>query len=101
MLPTLGRLFELRQRLSPGEFAQAVDRSYRAFKAGEQRLREMIDAALDEPAMQRIAGEARAAGFQDVRFAPLIQDADILVGWQLDMRSAPPADGAASPPRPL
>jgi SAM-dependent methyltransferase len=88
MLPTLGRLFELRQRLSPGEFEQAVDRSYRAFKAGEQRLREMIDVALDEPAMQRVADQARDAGFCDVRFAPLTHDADTLVGWQLDMRSA-------------
>jgi len=98
MLPALGRLFELRQRLSPGEFAQAVDRSYRAFKAGEQRLREMIDVALDEPAMQRAADQARGAGFSDVRFAPLIQDAGTLVGWQLDMISAPiPGERSIAP----
>jgi ubiquinone/menaquinone biosynthesis C-methylase UbiE len=101
MLPALGKLFELRQRLSPGEFEQAVDRSYRAFKAGEQRLREMIDVALDEPAMQRVAEQALAAGFSDVRFAPLIQDGDFLVGWQLDMTSASAADQPSSPARPL
>jgi len=101
MLPALGKLFELRQRLPASEFAQAVDRSYRAFKAGEQRLREMIDAALDEPAMRRIADQAQDAGFRDVRFAPLIQDADILVGWQLDMRSASVPGGASSASRPL
>ena len=101
MLPALGKLFELRQRLSPREFAEAVDRSYRAFKAGEQRLREMIDVALDEPAMQRVADQARDAGFRDVRFAPLIQDANILVGWQLDMRSAPVPGEATTAPSPL
>jgi len=98
VLRALGKLFELRQRVSPAEFEQAVDRSYRAFKAGEQRLREMIDAALNEPAMRRIADQARATGFRDVRFAPLIQDADILVGWQLDMRSASISDAAGSNP---
>jgi ubiquinone/menaquinone biosynthesis C-methylase UbiE len=98
MLPALGKLFDLRQRLSPADFAEAVDRSYRAFKAAEQRLREMIDAALDEPGMKRIADQARAAGFHGVHFAPLIQDADNLVGWQLDMTSAPLATGAVSAP---
>jgi len=88
VLPALGKLFELRQRLSPAEFGEALDRAYRAFKAGEQRLREMIGVALDAGAMGRLADQARASGFRDVRFAPLTQDAEFLVGWQLDMRSA-------------
>ena len=101
VLPALGRLFELRQRLSPSEFDEAFDRTYRAFKAALQRLREMIDAALDEPAMQRVAAQARAAGFGDVRFAPLVQDAGTLVGWQLDMISAPIAGEGGSASSPL
>jgi hypothetical protein len=36
VLPALGDLFELRTRLSPGDFAAAFDRTYGAFKAAEQ-----------------------------------------------------------------
>jgi len=101
VLPALGRLFELRRQVSSAQFAEAFEHTYRAFKAAEQRLREMIDAALDEPAMRRIADQARATGFRDARYAPLVQDGGILVGWQLEMRSASVPDGAASVPRPL
>jgi ubiquinone/menaquinone biosynthesis C-methylase UbiE len=94
VLPALGRLFELRQQLSPAEFTEAFERTHRAFEAARQRLRDMIDAALDESGMRRIADQARAAGFCDVRFAPLAQEAGTLVGWQLDMTSASPAHGA-------
>ena len=96
VLPALGKLFELRQQLPPREFTEAFERTYRGFKAAEQRLREMIDAALDEAAMRLVADQARAAGFRDVRFAPLAQDPDVVVGWQLDMTSAAAANGASS-----
>jgi hypothetical protein len=56
----------------------------------------MIDAALDEPGMRRIADQARAAGFQDVRYAPLAQEAGMVVGWQLDMTSAAASSRAVS-----
>ena len=101
VLPALGKLFELRQRMSAGEFAEAFERTYRAFKAAEQRLREMIDAALDEPAMRRIADQARAAGFAEIRYAPLAQEPGVLVGWQLDMTSALDRDRAGAPSGPL
>ena len=96
VLPALGQLFELRQRTSAPEFSAAFERTYRGFKAAEQRLREMIDAALDEPAMRLLADQARAAGFRDVRFAPLAQDPDSVVGWQLDMTSAAAPNGTTS-----
>ena len=89
VLPALGNLFELRQRLTAADFAAAFDRTYRAFKAVEQRLSELVDAALDESAMQRLADQAQASGFHDVRFVPLYQDDGVLVGWHLDMRTAP------------
>ena len=97
VLPALGDLFELRTRLSPGDFAAAFDRTYGAFKAAEQRLRDLLHAALDESAMGRLALKARACGFRDVRMAPLSQEDGILIGWQLDM-STPAADAACAAP---
>ena len=96
VLPALGNLFELRKRLSAADFAAAFDSTHRAFKAAEQRLRDLLDAALDEPAMRRLADRARANGFQEVRFAPLAQEAGVLVGWQLDMAAVGPCAGPAT-----
>lgn len=88
LLPALGNLFERRQQLSAADFTAAIDATHRAFKATEQRLRELVDAALDDAAMRRLADQARASGFRDVQFAPLWQDAENLVGWRLDLTAA-------------
>lgn len=89
VLPALAQLFELRQRMSADDFAMACDAAYQAFKAAEQRLEDLVHAALDEAAMQRLVDRACASGFGDVRFAPVWQDSQLLVGWCLDMTAAP------------
>ena len=88
VLPALGKLFERRQRLSAAEFSAALDAVHRGFKATEQRLRELVDAALDEAAMVRLVDQAQDCGFRDVQSSPLWQDAEDLVGWRLDMTAA-------------
>ena len=92
VLPALGSLFESRRHLSAADFAVAFDRTYRGFKAAEQRLRDLLNAALDEPAMRSLADRAAAHGFQDVRFAAVTQDEGILVGWQLDVAAPTSAE---------
>ena len=99
VLLALGDLFELRKRLPPADFAAAFDRTYGAFKAAEQRLRDLLGAALDEPAMGRLAQAARASGFCDVRFAPLSQEDGVLIGWQLEM-SVPTEEGTCARSKP-
>ena len=98
LLPALGNLFERRQQMSAAGFAAAVDATHRAFKATERRLRDLVDAAVDEAAMRRLADQARGSGFRDVQFAPMWQDAESLVGWRLDMTAAAASDGAGSAP---
>jgi hypothetical protein len=96
LLPALGNLYERRQRLSAADFNEAVDATHRAFRATAQRLRELVDAALDEAGMRRLADQAGASGFGDVQFAALWQDTENLVGWRLDMTAAAASDGVGS-----
>ena len=88
VLPALGNLYERRQRVSAAEFTAAIDAVHRGFKATEQRLRQLVDAALDEAATSQLADRARSSGFRGVQFSPLWQDAESLIGWRLDMTAA-------------
>ena len=88
LLPALGDLYERRRAMSSTDFNAALDETYRSFKAMEQRLHELIDASLDETAIQHLANVAGECGFCDVQFAPLWHDAENLVGWQLDLVAA-------------
>ena len=92
VLPALGNLFESRKHLSAADFAAAFDRTYQRFKAAEQRLRDLLNAALDEPALRCLADRARADGFQEVRFGPISQEEGVLVGWQLDVAAPKSAE---------
>jgi ubiquinone/menaquinone biosynthesis C-methylase UbiE len=98
VLPALAQLFELRQELSAHDFATAFEAAQSAFNAAVRRLNDLVDAALDETAMASLADQARASGFHEVRFEPLLQDAHLLVGWGLDMRSAAVPGKAGSGP---
>lgn len=88
LLPALGDLYDRRRALSSTDFNAALDAIYHSFKSMEQRLHELINASLDETAMQRLANLAGECGFHPVQFAPLWHDAENLVGWQLDLVAA-------------
>jgi ubiquinone/menaquinone biosynthesis C-methylase UbiE len=98
LLPALGNLYERRQQMSAANFNAAIDATHRSFKATEQRLRELVDAALDKEGMSHLAELARGSGFRDAQFEPQWQDAEYLVGWRLDMTAAAASHAPGSVP---
>lgn len=88
VLQALARLFELRGRLPAREFDAALDDTYRAFKAAERRLEDLVTAALDEDGARQLVDLVRESGFDEPECVPLLQDGGTLVGWRLAMRAA-------------
>lgn len=87
VLQALARLFELRGRLPPAEFDAALEDTYRAFKASQRRLEDLVAAALDDAGAERLLDLARRSGFGALRCEPLLQEGRVLVGWRLAMRA--------------
>lgn len=82
------KLLKARTEVEPWVAAAEVDRAEQELRVAVRRLRDQVEHALDEGAMEELAGKARDAGFSRVEYMPQFHGGSALVGWQLLMHRA-------------
>ena len=88
VLDSITRLLEHRQRIDQAALLEQLDMLEQLLDEWVSRLQDLVSAALDADGIERLAGEAGAAGFEDISYDQQMQGGDTLVGWRLHMRRA-------------
>ena len=86
VLDSITRLLEHRQRLDRAALLEQVNMLEQLLDEWVSRLQDLVMAALDADGIERLAGKAGAAGFDDVHYDLQMQGRDTLVGWRMWMR---------------